>query len=157
MGGGKKINIKEICNHGAFNCKYGVHNDSFLICRDDFLTGKCKCKSIEFVKERKNELEELLNSKDDEFVTKRSKNVTRKLREEYEMLNNYQRNVHFTDDPEFVPFNVKLKEYHKKQELLRKEKEMADKVKKEKEKSRQEHLSTASIKQKRVMKPSFKK
>ena len=150
-----KVNIKDICNHGALNCKHGVHNDSFLVCHEDFLTGKCKCMTQDFIEKRKSELKELLNGDGKEFVRKQKKNSIRKLREELRHLDNYQRKVHFTDDVEFVPFNIKLNEYNKEQEILRKKKENVAKEKEKQEQNRQEQLSTTSIKQKKMVKPKF--
>lgn len=151
----EKVNIKDVCNHGALNCKHGVHNDGFFVCHDDFLTGKCKCLSQDFVDRRKDELKKLLNGDDQEFVRKQNKSIVRKQREELKQLENYQRKVHFTDDAEFIPFNFQLDIYNKEQEKLRLERERVAKEKAKQEQSRQVQLSTVKIKQKKMVKPSF--
>jgi hypothetical protein len=52
-----KITIWDVCLATGVNCKEGVHEHIESLCYDDFLTGRCECKTVKHINEQISDLE----------------------------------------------------------------------------------------------------
>ena len=160
----RKINSKtekpviwDICL-ASINCKLGCHNESYMICNEDLLTGCCNCLSKEeFESNRKKIQDELAKLNEQLNPTSSSEYQTFKLNKKKKQgiqkriltlqieLKNLKRNVHLTEEG-LVPFKEQLDEH------IKKEKDLKDKSQKS-EKNRSEQMKT--VVKKKVTKPKF--
>ena len=98
------LDMKKICV-GSFNCKFGVHNLEHLVCKENLLTGKCSCMSLdEFTKEKETLVQKIGTCSDED-----KKTYTQKLRE-------LKRKVHYTELG-MLHFNASKEKYLEKEKV----------------------------------------
>lgn len=161
----RKINSKtekpviwDICL-ASINCKLGCHNESYMICNQDLLTGSCDCLSKEDFESSKerivNEiagLNEQLNPESTSgFQTiklnkKKRQGIQRRISTLQYELKNLKRKVHLTDEG-LIPFEKQLANH------LQKEKDAKEKAQMSVQ-NRSDKMKT--IVKKKVMKPKLK-
>ena len=114
-----QITLWDICIATGINCKEGVHSNNELICKEDFLTGRCSCKSTKEIYDQvKNLNDKLTLIKEQETYTtwkvkSKNKNESKLLilsleHEINNLLNS--RMIHYTEQG-MLPFNDQYKEY----------------------------------------------
>lgn len=140
-----KCNIWEMCL-ASINCKLGCHNESHLLCADDFLIGKCNCQSkSDFEKTRQDLIEQIneLNisikeGKENNYSNKKILSLRKKVNSLYSQLNSTLRKVHYTEQG-MVNFEKQLEDFNvlegekvraEKQNVVMREEQMKSLVKK---------------------------
>lgn len=53
-----KITVWDLCLATGINCKEGVHKQSEMICKENFLTGSCSCLTVQQLEEKEIKLQE---------------------------------------------------------------------------------------------------
>jgi hypothetical protein len=114
-----QITVWDVCIATGANCKDGVHVNKELICKDDFLSGRCLCQSIKdindqiiilnekltFLKEQENDTTWKVKSK----KKNESKLLILSLEDQINNLLN-SRLIHYTEQG-MIPFNEQYKNY----------------------------------------------
>jgi len=120
----KKILLNDLCC-GSYNCKEGVHYTDELICKDDFLFGKCDCIPKNIFKKNKKELynkiillesslKQLNEKKNINIKDKRKINkIQNKIKSKKYIYNNTRRMIHYTEKG-MLSFEQQMKHYNKK-------------------------------------------
>lgn len=141
--------IWDICC-GSVNCKEGCHNKSYLLCKQDLLTGQCDCPSNEELESKRQEIDFEIRSTDvilSKLISVKKKiaftNTKRQLQNQ---LRNTVRMIHLTEQG-LIPFNVQMEEYKE----VEKEK-LKEQI--EKKETREQVLSETVVK-KKIKKPVF--
>jgi hypothetical protein len=122
------VTIWDVCIATGLNCKEGIHKKNEMICNDNFLNGRCDCKTVELIKEEitiyEKQIENLKQSENDTLWTiqkSKKKSNTNKislilsLEHKINDLKN-SRLIHYTEEG-FIPFVEQYKNYVEKQEL----------------------------------------
>lgn len=132
------ITIWDVCLATGINCKEGIHKKSELVCKDDFLTGRCSCQTVEQINEQviiyEKELE-MLNEQtlDTSWSTKKSKkkgdlkSLILSIESKINDLKN-SRSIHYSDQG-MIPFNDQYKNYLINEEKKKEELEILEKKK----------------------------
>lgn len=131
-----RLTIWDICVFDV-NCKNGVHHKDERVCAEDFLNGKCDCKSKEEFDNEKMVIKNAINNIRNELS---KTNISKKRREELNIefsdkqieFNNLQRMIHYTEQG-MVPFNEQYKKHLIKKKLDEERKKLEEE---EKEKAR---------------------
>jgi hypothetical protein len=141
--------IWDICC-GSINCKEGCHNKSYLLCKQDLLTGQCDCPSNEELESKRQEIDFEIRSTDvilSKLISVKKKiaftNTKRQLQNQ---LKNTVRMIHLTEQG-LIPFSVQMEEYKRVENEKLKEQI-------EKKETREQVLSETVVK-KKIKKPVF--
>ena len=105
----RNLDISDLCLGTGLNCKYGVSKPSEMICKEDFLFGKCNCIYINDINQKINELEEkkstITNEKQLKIISVEIENIK------------HSRPIHFTElSGKMIPFNIMYEKYIKTKE-----------------------------------------
>jgi hypothetical protein len=114
-----QVTLWDVCIATGINCKEGVHSNNELICKEDFLTGRCSCQTNKDINDQIAILSEKLNSiKDQENdttwkVKNKKKNDSKLLISSLEdQINNLSKSrlIHYTEQG-MRPFDELYKNY----------------------------------------------
>jgi hypothetical protein len=132
------ITIWDVCLATGVNCKEGIHKKSELICKEDFLTGRCSCDTVEQINEQikihEKELE-ILNEQavDTSWSTKKSKKKSDSKSLILSIENKINdlkssRSIHYSEQG-MISFNEQYKNYLINEDKKKEEIEILEKKK----------------------------
>lgn len=114
-----QITVWDVCIATGANCKDGVHSNKELVCKDDFLSGRCSCQSMKDINDQVSVLNEKLT-----FLKEQENDTTWKVKSKKknesklliisleDQINNLlnSRLIHYTEQG-FTPFNEQYNNY----------------------------------------------
>lgn len=132
------ITIWDVCLATGVNCKEGIHKKCELVCKDDFLTGRCSCQTVEQINEQVIIYEKeivMLNEQnvDTSWSTKKnkkkgdSKSLILSIESKISDLKN-SRSIHYSEQG-MISFNDQYKNYLVIEEIKKNDLELLEKKK----------------------------